>query len=52
VAARKRRLRDATADPRIDAAQTPEDLAAIDPLVDATGAPSERGPSPREKLAR
>lgn len=33
VAERKKRLRDAPADPRIDAAQTPEDLAAIDPLV-------------------
>lgn len=32
IAARKQSLRDAPADPRIDAAQTPEALKAIDPL--------------------
>ena len=34
VAQRKQRLRDATQDPRIEAAQTPEELLAIDPLAE------------------
>lgn len=34
IAVRKQRLRDAPADPRINAARTPEELSAIDPLED------------------
>lgn len=33
VVARKKRLRDAPADPRIEDAQTPEELVAVDPLA-------------------
>lgn len=33
VVERKKRLRDATADPRIEDAKTPEELTAVDPLT-------------------
>ena len=33
IAAKKKKLRDATADPRIESAQTPEALKLIDPLA-------------------
>ena len=33
IVARKKKLRDAPQDPRIDAAKTPEDLKLVDPLA-------------------